>query len=214
MSRFDYDSIDTTTLAGLSCCLSGKSAQLLLNTIQSIKMRYQWEPITDGQWDTLESLIAETEGALMNNCSVGMIVHLATDAAPANVLWCDGSSYDRVDYPELYAVLADAFIDDADTFTLPDLRDTFIMNIDDDNSEIGNTGGNATTTLTAGNLPPHTHTYNRPTSNVDVESVGIPDPTGVGIPFYPANTGNGPGSSDSFSNLPPYLKLKTGIICR
>lgn len=52
---------------------------------------------------------------------IGSVILSAVDTAPTNTLLCDGSQYLRVDYPNLYAVLAAAFIVDADNFTVPNL---------------------------------------------------------------------------------------------
>jgi len=53
----------------------------------------------------------------------GMIFLWAGDTPPSwPALRCDGAAYDRVDYPQLYAVL-DGYHTGPDTFTVPDLAD-------------------------------------------------------------------------------------------
>jgi len=60
-------------------------------------------------------------------CLLGSIIPYATAIVPYGTLACDGSTYNRVDYPKLYAVLDSAFIIDADTFNVPDLRGRAII---------------------------------------------------------------------------------------
>lgn len=50
---------------------------------------------------------------------LGVIVPYMTAAPPPFTIPCDGSTYNRVDYPNLYSVLDAAFIIDADTFKTP-----------------------------------------------------------------------------------------------
>jgi len=52
-------------------------------------------------------------------CMIGSILLYARATAPAGTLLCDGTIYNRVDYPALYAVLAPQFIIDANTFITP-----------------------------------------------------------------------------------------------
>lgn len=52
-------------------------------------------------------------------CMIGSVILYATVTAPIGTLPCDGSTYLRVDYPELYSVLASVYIIDANTFKTP-----------------------------------------------------------------------------------------------
>lgn len=54
-------------------------------------------------------------------CMIGSVVLYATATAPSGTLPCDGTTYNRVDYPALYAVLASVFIIDANTFKTPNI---------------------------------------------------------------------------------------------
>lgn len=54
-------------------------------------------------------------------CMIGAVMAYATLQPPENCLSCDGSSHNREDYPQLYAVLQPDLIDDADTFHTPDI---------------------------------------------------------------------------------------------
>jgi microcystin-dependent protein len=74
---------------------------------------------------------------------------------PDYYLLCDGTVYNRVDYPALYALLAAAYIDSADTFHTPELVDRFIMGTEENQ---GFEGGEAEHTLVVDELPAHSHT--------------------------------------------------------
>lgn len=125
---------------------------------------------------------------------------------------CDGTTYDRVDYPELYAALDDVFILDADTFQTPDTQERVIVGLGGSYS-MGDTFGENAHALTEAENAQHHHTYYSPTYNVDVESVGVPDPTGVGLPKLPENTSNS-GSGQAHENRQPSLVLRHYIIAR
>lgn len=54
-------------------------------------------------------------------CLIGSIQLYAVNTLPFGVLACDGASYLRTDYPQLYSALSTPYIVDADNFTVPDL---------------------------------------------------------------------------------------------
>ncbi len=143
-------------------------------------------------------------------CMIGAIVAILNDTTPAYMLLCDGSAFDKVDYPELYDVLPAALIIDPDTGSVPDLRETFVIGAGVTISA-HDTGGSDEHTLTTAELPAHSHLYDKETYNIDVESVGIPDPTGVGLPALPTSTSN-TGGDEAHNNMPPYYALKYAVI--
>ncbi len=145
-------------------------------------------------------------------CMIGAIVAMLNDTTPDHMLLCDGSEFDRVDYPQLYAVLPVALIIDVDTGSVPDLRDSFILAAGVVYDPL-DTGGAETHTLTEAELPAHSHNYDKPSINIDVESVGIPDPTGVGKPMLPTATSD-TGSGDAHNNMPPFHALKYAVIAK
>lgn len=145
-------------------------------------------------------------------CMIGSIVAILNDSTPSHMLLCDGSNFAKVDYPELYDVLPAVLIVDPATGSVPDLRETFVLAAGTTILE-HDTGGSDTHTLTEAEMPAHKHWYDRPTFNVDVESVGIPDPTGLGLPFIPTLSG-ATGGGQNHENMPPYYALKYAVVAR
>lgn len=90
---------------------------------------------------------------------IGGIVEWAGSAVPnSNWAFCDGASLLRASYPDLYAVCGTTFGSvDGTHFNLPDYRDRVPVGMSGTKAR-GSTGGEATHTLTAAELPAHTHT--------------------------------------------------------
>lgn len=89
------------------------------DALYSMTLEDNWEK---GGSVTLDDAIEASE--LMHRSfepMLGTVLLVAWDDIPSTFILCDGNSYDRVDYPALYVVLDDSFIDDADTFHTPEL---------------------------------------------------------------------------------------------
>ncbi len=186
----------------------------ILGQILELTEAHNWEQTsgisveeTIALWETI--YLQFSQGTF---CMIGSIVGILNDSTPDHMLLCDGSNFDRVDYPELYEVLPAALIIDPDTGSVPDLRETFVLGAGVTILPL-DTGGSDEHTLTEAELPAHKHWYDKPTFNVDVESVGIPDPTGLGLPFIPTLT-SATGSDAAHNNMPPYYALKYVVIAR
>jgi len=146
---------------------------------------------------------------------IGQVVMLAGEL-PDHVLLCNGASYQRLDYPALYDALDAQYRTDADNFTVPDLRDRFVVGAavspDLGNYNLGDVGGSADHALSVAELPSHTHGSHVHTPDVDVEGpAGVPTPA-PGL-TAPAQTGAA-GSGTPHENRPPYYALVLGIIAR
>lgn len=191
--------------------LSGISIAVLLSCLDAANRWFDWFEddiqISYARYaDVLEYLsLARTE--LMSS-QLGEVKATAATTIPDGCLLCDGSIYDRVDYPDLYAVLSPAFIVDADTFQVPDLRDKFISGAGS-SGDIGTTGGAATVTLSESQIPSHTHTIPLTTTTLAIEpgEITVLSP----IPILTASTG-ATGGDGSHNNLPPYLELMYYIV--
>jgi hypothetical protein len=185
--------------------------------------------------DAAQAMAVMLDQYFTEKCGViGEIQMFALTTLPSGWLRCDGGTYNRVDYPELYAVLHSNLIVDADHFKTPDfigqyptdhgqgavaLYDAFIKF--GDNSGI----------IDQEHLPPHTHTVGphnhqlplRIAGDLDLEGPGAPQPNAAQIiPFIadytaysaPFETGDGGFDHNPFSILPRTLAVLFGIRAR
>jgi microcystin-dependent protein len=137
---------------------------------------------------------------------VGCISHFVGNI-PIGWLPLDGSSVDADDYPELAAVVPSGWVSGG-SINLPDCRNSFLVGSGSTYS-IGDTGGEAAHTLTIDEVPSHTHTYQPPAINLDVEGPGVPD-AGATVLGPVTNTG-ATGGGNSHNNLPPYFAATIAI---
>jgi len=156
-------------------------------------------------------------------CMIGTITAYATITPPAYCLACDGSLYDRADYPTLYDKLEAAYIVDADHFRTPDLQGQVILGASI-TYPFASTGGAADHTMTELELVPHIHTT-IPHAHSEIGAVsslingGLEAPASAAQPF-PTSTGladvtvNSAGGGQPFSTLPPYTALRYCIVAK
>jgi len=194
--------------------LSATSQAVLFYATPYLTARFNWinrniptDEVTDGEWDTIEAYV---DGLLFEAKipMIGLIVPFVTIDPPPNVLPCDGSSYLRVDFPELYAVLDTPFIVDDDHFIVPDLRNRTIIGSGDmfSNADVG---GEATHTLDVTEIPSHDHTIPLTATTLAVEPGEVTVLTPV--PLFTQNTGS-TGGGGAHNNMQPYYALNYGII--
>lgn len=138
---------------------------------------------------------------------IGSVIAYATTALPYNCLACDGTVYNRVDYPLLYAALDTAFIVDADTFSVPDMETRVIVG-SGGGYAVGDQAGEATHLLTVGELAAHDHTIML--EGVAEGYLGA-TPSLVPVDVDPGYTGV-TGSDTPHNNMQPYTVLHYAII--
>ena len=89
--------------------------------------------------------------------------------APIDWQLCDGSLLNIAQYPQLYSLIGIAFGgDNVTTFGIPRLQGRVVVGTGQQpngtNFALGATGGTETVTLTAAQVPNHTHTFQASTS--------------------------------------------------
>lgn len=113
----------------------------------------------------------------------GTVVDFAGSAAPTGWLICAGQALSRVDYPDLFAAIGATYgAPSGSTFNLPDARGRVVAGRDVDsggfagrlttpNSQtLGAAGGAQAVTLTAGQMPTHTHEVTGSTNSAGTHS--------------------------------------------
>jgi microcystin-dependent protein len=199
--------------------LSPTSIAVLFYATPYWTARYNWidrtvpgDTVTDTDWDTISSyvdqLLYEVKTPML-----GMIIAFMTDDPPPNVLPCDGSTYARVDFPDLYSVLAPIYIVDADNFTVPDLRGRTVIGTGIGTGltsrSIGDSSGEEQHQLDVSEIPGHTHTIPLTATTLAVEpgEVTVLTP----IPVLTQDTGS-TGGDGSHNNMQPFYALNYGVI--
>lgn len=212
--------------------LSAESLALFLSSEDLTKIG-QWSVSgskpTSTEANQIEEMTAQAYFELMTNVMLGTIFPLITDSVPEGALECDGTTYNRTDYPDLYAALASVYIVDADHFTTPDLRGRTVIGAGAgaglSTYATGDTGGEESHVLTTAELaahshgvtdPTHTHTEITVTPTVITIGAGAPAPSavpGVGVTGASATgiTVNSEGADSAHENRQPYLALRYAV---
>lgn len=150
----------------------------------------------NGEW---QEIILEPSG---DTLPIGFIGAYGGETAPTGWLICDGTAYNKTDYPELYNAIGTAFNEENDgetVFRVPDLRDGKVpvgMGGDGPYS-IGATGGEEEHTLTVSELPSNVIQTTTTGSNAD----GYIMRGG----YTSTGTYNIGGSGNAHNNMPPYV---------
>ncbi len=135
---------------------------------------------------------------------VGQIIEIATTDIPVWCLPCDGSTYADVDYPELAAVIHVGLRVDGSHFRTPDRETRFGLQ----GPIIGSQAGEQTHTLSANEMPAHTHTYTAPFG--EFLALG-PGEEPVVLAQIAAVTGSA-GLGLAHNNMPPYEGTRFVIV--
>jgi len=144
---------------------------------------------------------------------IGAMIGFLSETLPSNVLPCDGTQYHRVDYPLLYAVLPDDYIDDADHFHTPNMggRTLFGETADEDYPiDLGELMGQALVTLGVPEMPAHAHHFMQ---------IGLALVAGTGTQIAAAASMvdwlvDAVGGDEGHDNMSPGIGVVWGIVAR
>jgi len=224
----DWAQVQTNALSGKKLTtLSDLSVVLILSLSEFYRPRFRWQvgsdKPTDTDWDEIEKAISQMEDEIMRGI-IGMILpHVLADLSNLDVLPCDGATYLRVDYPELYEAIHINYQIDADSFFVPNLRGKFPIGESDD-LVLSSEGGSVDETLDIIHMPSHSHT-NFPHSHSEISALPALADLGTGVPVPSAipsvaitgassiaidNTGGGA----AHNNMPPYHAIAWVIVAR
>lgn len=172
--------------------------------------------------------VIQTNGSVSVTPS-GAMMQYAGSTVPSGWLLCDGTSYPTATYPDLYNAIGYTYGGSGANFNVPDARGRILVGKDAGTfASLGGTGGAETVTLTATQIPGHTHSGTTGSNNAN-HSHTFPGATAAGgsaSMYAPggatlaANTStstqssnhvhafttdNGTGGGGSHTNLQPYL---------
>jgi len=143
---------------------------------------------------------------------IGLIFPFATTNPPDGCLVCDGSIYNRVDYPGLYAVLASAYILNADQFIVPDCKAKVIAgagNYDGTEFTLADFLGSSYYQLQDFEMPSHNHSVHGHIPTLALEPGELP----VDSPGFDGVTGDS-GGNQAHLNIQPTIVLNYAIVAQ
>lgn len=156
---------------------------------------------------TASSLRTPTEGTTPTGAS--MVWEGASP--PAGYVFKQGQTLNTVDYPALAAYYGAS----GSTFVVPDWRGRMPIGANG-TYVLGATGGSATKTLVAANLPPHAHVMDHNHQVLRGSGVGtagrVAQGNGTAVAdqnasTFSGSTGSGPGSSTAFDVMNPWVAV-------
>lgn len=179
--RYSYQSINALASGdtGHFVYLDAWSISLLDSMLSQERPLYFWmndqNPLSESEIDDLDNRLSTAQGQLMRSL-VGLIMPVCTQNLPEGTLLCDGSTHARADYPNLYDALDPAFHTDGNSFTVPDLRDRFILGAGTHAPYTA--GGSFEHTQTIDEMPSHSHTS---PPHTHTESAAAPSTVTIGL---------------------------------
>jgi len=169
--------------------------------------------LSDGQFGITEDTKEVVVGTAGGNFSIvppGVVWDFAGSSAPSGFLLCDGASYSRTTYANLFAVIGTAYgSEDINSFNVPDYRGRVSVGAGAGGGltsrSVGDAGGEEAHQLSVGELPAHTHDYTS-NGNSDYTRAGPYQAEDWNSPGNPkTRTSASTGSNEAHNNMPPYL---------
>lgn len=214
MRRLDFTDMGAVinSEAGRIAWIRPASLHVLLAALNSIDAEASWcdgvSELSAVQWDTAQNWVDTAIKDILGGFMIGAVLPFVRATLPDGVLLCDGSTYNKADYPNLWDVLP-SWMKNATTFDVPDLADKFVRG--GIAGDIGVTGGEDTHTLSTGEIPAHNHGVYI-IGDLDVESIGVPQPNAAQlspvVATYTANAGGG----GAHENRPVFYTVVWGIV--
>lgn len=154
-----------------------------------------------------------------NMWAIGMGLPWFGGTPPASWLKCDGSLISRATYADLFAVIGEIYGagDGSTTFQLPDGRGTTMVGSGQAFSggttwPIGTLSGSERVTLSAAEMPTHTHALTYGGFLIDTGNAGpMVTGAGLGLTGGPTPTGSA-GSNSAHNNMQPSQIIDSWII--
>lgn len=155
---------------------------------------------------------------------IGEIKIYAGDTAPAGWLFCYGQAVSRTTYATLFAVCSTTYGvgDGSTTFNVPDLRGRVVAGQDDmggssanrltgvtgsvNGDTLGGTGGTETHTLVTAEMPAHTHTFKRYSTDSGTGTTAIQS-SNVHAGDTSTHTTDSTGGDGAHNNVQPTIIL-------
>lgn len=223
---YSFEALNTLALSdtGHFVYLDAWSISALASIFSQAMPLYLWannqNPLDEGQIDDLMKKQAKTMGQLMHPL-VGLIMPVCTQALPEGTLLCDGSTYSRADYPNLYDALDPYYHMSPDSFSVPDLRGKFVLG-PDASHPVNSDGGSFEHVQTLSELASHTHTspphtHTEITAIGTVVSIGLEPPVPSALPSAGVTgaavvTIDNAGSSEPMNITPPFVALRYVVV--
>ena len=165
--------------------------------------------MTDAQIDAFMDDIPYAPMVINDTVPIGAIQAFGGANAPKNWLICNGSAVSRTTYAKLFSVIGTTYGqgDGATTFNLPNLAGKVAVGSGTD-YVLGSSGGEETHTLTATEMPSHTHTIGSGRALVNANGAGTActaaGGSALGFAFM-TEIADATGGGGAHNNMQPYV---------